>query len=143
MKARLARARTWLDKSVLALSRGWVAGYLLWVAHGVTEDYHDLPLIVDVLVGVAVVSLAIPLGLFRRRKPKAPLVRDDDGSTFRSAITAQQMLLVQEVKDPDSNRQFGAMMELWESIYGRPPDYSRPMVDLIDEVSVALNEMMS
>jgi predicted outer membrane repeat protein len=44
-------------------------------------------------------------------------------------------LLAQRVQDGD----FGAFREMWEALYGRPVDYSRPINELAEEIGVALN----
>lgn len=58
-------------------------------------------------------------------------------------LTAQQLVLVERINSPDNNRSFQDMIELWESIYGQPADLTRPMYDIVAEVSVALIEKSS
>lgn len=58
-------------------------------------------------------------------------------------LTAEQLVLVERINSKENDRRFQDMIELWESIYGQPADLTRPIHDIVAEVSIALSEKSS
>jgi hypothetical protein len=135
--SRTDNIRRWLNKPVFPLDRGIIVAWAMLSVYLIISAYITVPLAIQIpglIVLLVVVFIPVP------RKAKADAKADDaEDQEMLPQVTVKQLKLMARCKEGDLH----AVLELWESIYGKPPEDHLSVQDIFDEISVALNGMSS